>query len=164
MAKGCKRIREASEIRNDCVTKRLKVITSECDFFLSYEQSELQEVHHFQSAQMPPKVRENNSAFRRIWQSTRVCYSFWLSRTSTSKSCRLTECELHHLWQKVIQKGGWKISNIGVKSCHFIFRGSQESRITSSVGFVISRTNMQFLELTCIITNNAWQTTFKGSS
>ena len=31
-ANGCKRIREASEIRNDCVTKRLKVMTSKCDF------------------------------------------------------------------------------------------------------------------------------------
>ena len=33
VANGCKRIREASEIRNDIVTKRLNVISSEYKFF-----------------------------------------------------------------------------------------------------------------------------------
>lgn len=59
VANGCKRIREASEIRNDIVTKRLKVISSEFKFF-------------YHMSNQCYKTYTNSNLLRRIQKSVKI--------------------------------------------------------------------------------------------
>ena len=156
---GCKRIRAASDIRNDCVSKRMKLIPDESKF-----------VYHVSNECY--KTYTNANLLRRIQKREKMHESLLSSEITDSPLgvatrshcaersppnpadersvkhsmkciiCDRMSCHTNESSQNIVYPRR-------IEPLHFC-RQQISSRMTFSVEFVISKTSMPFLELICI--------------
>ena len=147
---GCKRIRAASDIRNDCVSKRMKLMADESNFvyhvsnecYKTYTNANL-----LRRIQKREKMHETSQSSEKADSSFGVATPSYCAERSPPNPADARSVK--HSMKCIICRTNESTPNIAylrrIVPVHFC-RPQLSSRMTFSAGFVICKTSMQFLE------------------